>query len=389
MLIGEKEEVATVGRYDLSGPQVEPKSAYWTFNGFRFRVIDVDKSLDLERTRAFDPARLKWDFGELLLLQKKRGNGSIEGEDKLPGDPYPRRRERLSRFFRLNPPPLSAIFNISRGVPVTDVLRQCEEKAPFITTPEELARLFEDETPGLLHRHALNCLLFERRVSPTRQARVWAALDITIYSALLAAWRHKWAISQNGQPDYTRSYIQRPSEYARDTNDQMFKVLYDRQVQPDGSGSQADDLCDDLFSPGTPRHPAYPSGHSTYSSAASELMAYFFPDQRAELERLADNIGMARIWAGVHWRQDHELGVTIGKAVAEQVIQQLRQDPVAPVMTADRCDETIPAPDFVKLRTAAQNERSARVPANQDAIPPPDRSVQEIRGPNRGGGPVF
>ena len=47
-------------------------------------------------------------------------------------------------------------------------------------------------------------------------------------------------------------------------------------------------------SPGTPRHPAYPSGHSTYSGAASEILSFFFPDYRADLDRLADNIGIAR-----------------------------------------------------------------------------------------------
>lgn len=35
-----------------------------------------------------------------------------------------------------------------------------------------------------------------------------------------------------------------------------------------------------LISPGTPRHPSYPSGHSTYSAAASAILRYFFLTKR-------------------------------------------------------------------------------------------------------------
>jgi len=57
--------------------------------------------------------------------------------------------------------------------------------------------------------------------------------------------------------------------------------------------------------PGTPRHPAYPSGHSTYSAAAAFTLIAFFPQYAEDLLRLADNTGVARLWAGVHWRSDH------------------------------------------------------------------------------------
>jgi membrane-associated phospholipid phosphatase len=52
--------------------------------------------------------------------------------------------------------------------------------------------------------------------------------------------------------------------------------------------------------PGTPRHPAYPSGHSTYSAAAAFTLIAFFPQYAEDLLRLADNTGVARLWAGVH-----------------------------------------------------------------------------------------
>lgn len=103
-------------------------------------------------------------------------------------------------------------------------------------------------------------------------------------------------------------------------------------------------------SPGTPRHPAYPSGHSTYGGAASELLSYFFPDYSEELDRLADNCGMARLWAGIHWRSDHVQGMRLGRCVARMVIEQLEQSCICP---ADGCPPPDPCalpPDDDQLR---------------------------------------
>jgi hypothetical protein len=89
-------------------------------------------------------------------------------------------------------------------------------------------------------------------------------------------------------------------------------------------------------SPGTPRHPAYPSGHSTYAGAASELLSWFFPDYREEFNRLADNAGMARMWAGIHYRSDHIQGRRLGRTVACLVIRQLEQMFIP--RTPDECE---------------------------------------------------
>ena len=93
-------------------------------------------------------------------------------------------------------------------------------------------------------------------------------------------------------------------------------------------------------SPGTPRHPAYPSGHSTYGAAASELLAWFFPDYREELNRLADNTGMGRLWAGIHYRSDHIQGRRLGRTVACMVIAQLEGSYIP--RTPDECDPPCP-----------------------------------------------
>lgn len=309
-------------------------------------------------------AETEREFAELLDLSKRRDdpcslvNTGVAGCDQA----YPKVchfqstlpkafgcRVPISRLFNLSPPPLGAVL-VNR-YPGEQVIR----------TGRGMARAVESETPGIFHRHALNYLMGTRHWSPPRQALIWAALDITIASALQAAWFYKWigrSVNLTQQPPPARDLTarrERPSEYARRNGINDFTVLFDRPDElnpaynlcPDGrpcingmvdpAGQPADDAS------GTPRHPAYPSGHSTFSGAASEFLKFFFgkdptpdfllasnsPGAKAkttigeELDNLAENIGLGRMWAGVHWRSDHEAGRKLGRVVACLVLQQL------------------------------------------------------------------
>jgi membrane-associated phospholipid phosphatase len=375
------------GTYAVEGKQVEPSAGYWADRGKRICVVEVDALPDDQVIPKFncDPNFLEQEIAELEELQRLR-----DATNAIEGTFQGRRRLRLSSYFNLRPP-LGSIIPVDRFNDVPDlrkIAKQCDPVRPMVRTGRELARLFESETPGLLHRHALNCLLLARNVSPPRQARIWMALDVTIYSALLAAWHYKWANIANGAQDRDRVFRERPIEYTTRTktrsNGKRWKlqVLYDRRVDDDGGGD-GPLLCPDpeVLSPGTPRHPAFPSGHSTYSAAASAIMAHFFPDQEEELEFLADNIGVARLWAGVHWRQDHVAGQQLGRAVAQRVIDQLQADPVvrAPAGPPMPCDQT-PAPSFDAVRRAGRGQGSM----DQDVIPPPRAPIIELNTPNRG-----
>lgn len=294
----------------------------------------------------------------------------------------------LSAFLQLQPAPFGAIFNVSRSgsqVPITDVLTQDQRitlPAAVILTGRELARAFENETPGLYHRHALNWLLFNRPdVSPPRHARVWAALDMTIYSALGAAWHYKWH-----RTPYR--YLQRPWEYSA-----FLDVLFDSAVNNTGSGNGALRTCP-TPTPGTPRHPSWPSGHSTYSAAASYVLEYFFageaslgrsyqqvlqaarsappfgPDWIAlHLRRLANNIGEARLFGGVHWRSDHVAGQKIGRAAAQVIIDQLKADCVPDFMLRScPAGAGVMPPSPTVLATVTRAARAGICPVNQDLI---------------------
>ena len=365
-------------RYALLGPQVEPAAAFWLQGGALPGVVPLDKILE-----QFRDASGAWLPDVLFPTDDGGPNSTIQTEIKeLETLATTRHRnlnsikaDYLSDFINLQKPPFGAVVDTRTQYALTNV----NEQHLRINLPElqvntggQLARMFENETPGLLHRHALDWLLYRRAdISPVRHARIWMALDVTIYSALSAAWYFKWAAGDGV------SFRLRPYEYDRG---QRFAVLYDKVVPNDGVdayGAKGESLqgmprtCP-LPSPGTPRHPAYPSGHSTFSAAASRILEYFFspdtlndddaavdkqvpadPAERIrssawvaqQLRRLADNIGEARLWGGVHWRSDHTFGQRVGRATADLLIEQLRSDCVerleASTCPDNRCDKPV------------------------------------------------
>lgn len=339
---------AVIREYRLSGEQVEPEASYWNRCPVPcpvslkelLAVTDNPQNPNFFPPYPADPAWVKMEFNELWNELQPRRNDPTQVASTVPG----RERLPISFFLQLRPQPVGAVFNFAR-----------DDHFPTIFNGAELARYFENETPGLAHRKALNYMIRDTNWSPPRQSLVWAALDVAIHSALMAAWYYKWL---SPRPNTARR--QRPIEYAidngfaisdaTDANDR-FTVLFDRAVNSLGSDS---DGHRPIFpppaapgfintSPGTPRHPAYPSGHSTYAGAASELLSFFFPDYRRELDFLADNAGLARLWAGIHWRSDHVNGVKLGRAVACLVIDQLRRSGIQ-LVPARRSPRETPPP---------------------------------------------
>jgi membrane-associated phospholipid phosphatase len=371
-----------------------------------------------------DNDALRREFAFIKILEQQRTTAPypiIRFQPGMPPGDF-RQLTDLSRFIHLKPPPFGAIFDtVERPQFILDrvsdqhlnilidtlIVNGARRPARIVNEGRELARMFEDETPGLYHRHALNWLLFLRRdISPPRHARIWMGLDIAIYTALAAAWYYKWRGPTCGR-------LLRPSEYAVRTG-QNFTVLYDEAVNVQGHDERQNERRDcpgrppgtDAFhpdSPGTPRHPAWPSGHSTYSAAATYMLEYFFspetinrgvedeelfqefPADRqitretlrnprwiaAELRRLANNIGEARLWGGVHWVSDHVAGQRIGRSAAQAVIDTFRKDEICRFESMP-CDNANLRPPPTPAQLDAKWEGCIRRPdPAQDAVPQP------------------
>src|SRR3989475_266836 len=79
---------------------------------------------------------------------------------------------------------------------------------------------------------------------------------------------------------------------------------------------QADPIIKLIPAIGLPNHPSYPSAHSCYCGAAAGILSAFFPAKTDSLDAMVVQAGLARIYAGIHYRFDVETGARLGRNVA-------------------------------------------------------------------------
>ena len=71
----------------------------------------------------------------------------------------------------------------------------------------------------------------------------------------------------------------------------------------------------------TPPFPSYVSGHSTTSAAAATVLAGFFPARAAQLEAMAEEAAVSRLYGGIHYRSDNEVGLALGERVGRVALR--------------------------------------------------------------------
>jgi hypothetical protein len=127
----------------------------------------------------------------------------------------------------------------------------------------------------------------DARMSEVRAARVFALLNMAMHDAAVGCWDTKF-----------RNFNPRPS-----------------QLDPSIRTSI-----------GLPNFPAYPSGHSTFSAAAAEVLGYLFPARAREVEAMAKEAGISRLYGGIHYRSDIVEGNAHGQRIGAHVVQFARAD---------------------------------------------------------------
>ncbi len=69
-----------------------------------------------------------------------------------------------------------------------------------------------------------------------------------------------------------------------------------------------------------PNHPSYPSNHACVTGASMAALAAFFPRDADYLNGLADQAGISRIWGGIHYRFDMDVGLALGRTITRYAI---------------------------------------------------------------------
>jgi membrane-associated phospholipid phosphatase len=79
----------------------------------------------------------------------------------------------------------------------------------------------------------------------------------------------------------------------------------------------------------TPPFPSFPSGHATISNAAATVLGYLFPADAAELANMAEEARNSRLWAGIHYPIDNDMGAVGGGMIGRLAIARARMDGAA------------------------------------------------------------
>ena len=182
--------------------------------------------------------------------------------------------------FRPAPPP-------AFGSPAFDAALEEVRRVHRELTPEqlEIARRWNAADPWALWNETASAALRRHRVPDADAAHILAVMNVATTDAMIACFAakyHYWTI--------------RPSQ--ADTT----LVLPERI--------------------GLPNFPSYPSGHACSAGAFEAALAHFLPQERAEFRRIAEEQAMSRLYGGIHYRFDNDVGLALGRNVARYVVEQ-------------------------------------------------------------------
>ena len=140
--------------------------------------------------------------------------------------------------------------------------------------------------PGHWNRFA-NEFIVESKMNPLRSARTMAYMNMAIMDAGISCWDAKYYYH------YPRPIQTIPG----------FKTIA-----------------------GTPNFPSYTSGHSVFSAAAAEVLAYIFPAKESLVRGWAEDAAISRVYGGIHWTFDATVGTDQGREVAQYTIDVAKSD---------------------------------------------------------------
>lgn len=77
---------------------------------------------------------------------------------------------------------------------------------------------------------------------------------------------------------------------------------------------------------GVPNFPAYISGHSTFSGAAAAILSHIVPEKATAYNEMAQEASLSRMYGGIHYRADCEVGLQVGKNVGNYAVARAQTD---------------------------------------------------------------
>jgi membrane-associated phospholipid phosphatase len=77
---------------------------------------------------------------------------------------------------------------------------------------------------------------------------------------------------------------------------------------------------------GIPNFPSYISGHATFSGAAATILGHIIPERAAAYTDMAKEAALSRFYAGIHYKIDSDVGMSVGIQVGGYAVQRAMTD---------------------------------------------------------------
>ena len=185
--------------------------------------------------------------------------------------------------FRSAPPPVFG--SAAHSAALAEVKRVARERTAEQT---RLAQKWNSVDPWAPWNETASAALIRHHASNAEAARVFAVLNAAAADAIIACFDAKY---------------------------------YYWTIRP----SQADTTIALADSVELPNFPSYPSGHACSAGAFDGVLGHYFPQDRAEFTRIAEEQAMSRLYGGIHYRFDDDQGLALGRVVARYDAEQERR----------------------------------------------------------------
>ena len=223
----------------------------------------------------------------------------------------------LKEFLPIPPPSLGSPQYVTA---VKEVKMLGAKKSTLRTSEQTLiAKFWKDfsytATPPGHWNEIAGFVARSRKLSLIEKARLFALLNYALADAGIVAWESKF-----------RYHLWRP----------IHAIRLAGQIQATTSLARKNWVS--LLEP--PPHPEYVSGHSCYSGTAARLLANFFGTDKvsflarsdgmpgvtrkfSSFRECAEEIGMSRLYGGIHYSFSNRNGLDAGKEIADYVSDNL------------------------------------------------------------------
>jgi len=209
--------------------------------------------------------------------------------------------------FRPGPPP--ALDSAEYLAAYNEVKEIGSANSMTRSADQTLSALFWDQSNGTTWIRIGVDVIADDGLSTFGNAQVMAKLSTAVADSLIAGFDAKYAYN-----------FWRP-------------VTAIREGDMDGiAGTIGDPNWTPLF--GTPAHPSYVSTHSMQSGAASTVLLSLVQDQAfcntigpdmrcfSGIGEAAQDAANSRLWGGIHFRFDNEIGLATGQAIGQWALKQ-------------------------------------------------------------------